>query len=210
MEYDDMKFGFVAMWKENRYIRAAAAAVSQLLTCLVICVRALIEWAPGTGLPSHDQANVIVGILDPDDETVKILITTRTLFLTLFPTLETLRIRAGRTIEQKAEEQILNWIYPYHWDNLELSKVKLEGSCRSFLESREYIEWTGSGPSALVCTGRRESLCAFQTDNDAKLEPANRTLCAFVVRSFSDILDPLSSKDCCEILGYVLHTSSSA
>ena len=66
----------------------------------------------------------------------------------------------AKALRRKNDEQILEWLWPKTREEAVLRPKNHEDvgeSCQWFLSSYEYKNWTGPGPSVLICTGKRTS-----------------------------------------------------
>jgi hypothetical protein len=60
---------------------------------------------------------------------------------------------------EKEKEKILEWICP-KIDSYLIPKRSdgVKDTCQQFLDSKEYLNWAGSGPSTFICKGQGTSL----------------------------------------------------
>jgi hypothetical protein len=65
-----------------------------------------------------------------------------------------------QTLHQKRESQILEWIWPESKAVLTPKPLsQVDETCEWFVRSEAYKNWIGQGPSVLICTGKRMSVC---------------------------------------------------
>jgi len=58
--------------------------------------------------------------------------------------------------KEKEEQRILEWICSSNGTYLTPKRpAEVKDTCQAFLKSKEYLSWTGSMPSTLICQGRR-------------------------------------------------------
>jgi hypothetical protein len=64
----------------------------------------------------------------------------------------------AKVIRERQHDEILEWVYPNAGSSTLKGGDEVGNTCQFFVNSKEYMNWVGNGPSTLICTGRRNLL----------------------------------------------------
>ena len=94
----------------------------------------------------------------------------------------------AQVMREQQQEDILEWLCPDTAHYLTPKRADdVVDTCNKFLESTAYLDWTGKGPSTLICTGQRRSPIISNSLTFMKLGPENHTSCPLAPSNFADV-----------------------
>jgi hypothetical protein len=135
----------------NIHLNEVRVASTYLSAAVIDCLTALVDWLNASSIFPVLAGLILVAkkvFMEPDfDEKLK-----------------TVHARSGlysnalqcKVVREKQQNDILEWISPKN-DSLIAPKPldEVADTHRVFINSDEYLDWVGEGPSTLICSGQR-------------------------------------------------------